>query len=419
MTLPDRQSIMDSDESRQLPKGNLLTAWLFALALFGYPLAGALTSVLQVDSRAGSIPFRLAVILLGLLVIARARVPRGGGARTLLMLLWAAYSMRLIHDTFAAEIQDADYALMFFFAGTLLPSFALLARAQWQQNTFARTSLLVSGFGCLAMLLGNALGKFGDADLTEATGRLTVAALSPISLGHLAASTILCALVLWRSSLSWGRLALVFVIFVAGSALIEAGSKGPAVALGVCLLAWSLRRVSKRWPILLVCTALAAMAMAGASGENPLVMRLSATSEDESTFIRLLLWKNTITQIAGSPLLGSAFVELESGFYPHNVILESALAMGLPLTTVFTGLLLLVCWRAWNALASAREDLLGLLFIQALLGAMVSGSLYGATMLWVTLALLIRCRRTSVRGVDTRPSTATTSSMSATAFAPG
>lgn len=372
-----------------------MSAWLFALALFGYPLAGALASVLQVESRAVSIPFRMLVLLVGLVVLASSRLPRGGGLRTLLMLVWFAYSLRLFHDTFISPVDGADYALMFFLAGTLLPAVALLAREEWEQKTFARVSLGLATLGCAAMLLGNRFGTFGDSDLTEAAGRLTVIALSPIGLGHLAASAVLCCIALWRTS-GWAlRTALIAAAGLASAALMAAGSKGPALALCVALMAWSFRHITKRWPIPILAF-MAATALVTIS-DNPLMTRLIAASEDLSTFERMVLWQNSIAQIAGAPIVGSAYVELESGFYPHNVVLESALALGLPLASVFVVLLLCGSWRAWRALASPSEDLLGLLYFQALVGAMFSGSMYGATMLWVTLALLFRRRPTPRR----------------------
>jgi len=69
-----------------------LAAWLFAVALFGYPLVGALISFLQIDSRTLSIPFRLLVAGAGFVLLARSSWPRAGGARTLLMLVWATYT---------------------------------------------------------------------------------------------------------------------------------------------------------------------------------------------------------------------------------------------------------------------------------------------------------------------------------------
>lgn len=365
-------------------------ACLFALALFGYPLVGAVISFLHVDSRTLSVPFRLVVAAVGIALLMRSGLPRGGGARSVLMFIWAAYALRLVHDTFVAQIDRADYALMFFAVAVLLPALALTGCRLWEQHIFASVSLVVSIAGCAAVLVGNMFGLFGDDDLTEATGRLTVAALDPISSGHLAVSAILCAIGLWRNVSARTRVLLIAAIGIGLATILESGSKGPALSFGVCLLAWSARRLSRRWPVPVLALPMAIFFIT--SGESPLASRLSASADDLSTLERVVLAQNSLTQIAGSPILGSAFVEFQSGFYPHNIVLESALALGIPLAAILIALLLYGLQRAWRAMASPVEDVLGLLYVQALVGAMVSGGMYGATMLWVTLALLLRRR---------------------------
>ena len=90
-----------------------------------------------------------------------------------------------------------------------------------------------------------------------------------------------------------------------------------------------------------------------------------------------------------SPIFGSAFVELNSGYYPHNVLLEAGMSVGVPLALVFLFVLMVAAHRAWTALNSSAHLLVGLLFFQAAVGAMISDSLFGGTVLWVTTALLL------------------------------
>ena len=124
------------------------------------------------------------------------------------------------------------------------------------------------------------------------------------------------------------------------------------------------------------------------STANPLADRLADAGDDSSTVDRVVMISDSFEQIADSPLIGSAFVELNSGFYPHNIFVESGLAFGIPVALVFTGMIFVGVGRAWKTLKTNNYDLLGLLFFQGLLDATFSGSLYGMLQLWVLLAML-------------------------------
>jgi hypothetical protein len=368
---------------------------MFALALFGYPLVAGVGSLLRVDSAWMSVPFRLLLAVSALVLLLPAPVPRLSLARATTLLIWVAYAARLAHDAAFAALPDAIYALQFFVASAVLPALALACGSQWQQPVFARNSLIVAMSACVLALVGSAADGSSDADLTEATRRLTLVALDPISLGHLSTSAIFCCAVLWRHSAGPKRWLLIAATTLALATLVATGSKGPALALGLVMLAWSIRRTRSRWPLLAL--ALPAAVLLLLSGDNPLAARVAASSEDLSTLDRLVLIENSLRQIEASPWWGSAFVELESGYYPHNIVLEAGMALGLPLTLVLLGLLWHTCRLAWRALASFDEDLLGLLFLQGLIEVTLSGAIFGATLLWISMALLLRPRRPTRR----------------------
>jgi hypothetical protein len=73
------------------------------------------------------------------------------------------------------------------------------------------------------------------------------------------------------------------------------------------------------------------------------------------------------------------------------------MAMGIPIGLVFTTFIAFAVVKAWRALRG-NADLFGLLFLQAILSASVSGALFGAIDLWTILVLLPRVgARTRVR----------------------
>jgi len=356
-------------------------AILFACDLFGYPVVGSITSLLQLDSRILSVPFRLAVASFSVWVILTTRPLKVDGLRRVMLVIWFLYVIRLVHDWLGPDLDGADYALEFFTATSLLPGFALLKGQVYEQRRFARIGFMIASAGAL---LGMFAGLFGGGDVQDAgSGRLSLSALNPVSLGNQATAAVLCGMVLWRDAKLSHRMFLSASFALLFGCLVLTGSKGPVLQLMFCLGLWGIRR---GFAVRLGLLGLPVMALVLTSSV-PLADRFAGTEDDSSTLDRVVMIKDSVDQIAGSPLIGSAFVELNSGFYPHNVFLEAGLAFGVPVALVFTGMFLVGARRAWASLKTDC-DLLGLLYFAALLESAIAGSIYGMTQLWVTLVLL-------------------------------
>ena len=371
-------------KSRKRKRRQSLSAVVFSLAMFGYPLVGNLISLLQVDSRSLSVSFRLLVFFLCIwIVLTRCFRLRFDEWRGLLLLVWGALVARLVYDSTFGGVEIADYALFFFVATVLLPVFALWSCNDWDTHLFARFGLLVASAVCLLSVLGQALGLFGEADLTAATGRLSMIALNPISLGHLASSGIFCALVLGRDAkLGWRSiLGLLVILFL--MVLVQTGSKSSVLALALPLLAWFTQR--RAWSGIIISVLI--IGIITVFTNTPVTSRMSGALDDPYTTDRVSLIKDSIQQIIESPLLGSSFVDLKSGYYPHNIFLEAPMAFGLPFSMAVFLLLAYGSLFAWRALNS-NFDLIGLLFLQGLVAGLTSSSMFAATGLWIPMALM-------------------------------
>jgi O-antigen ligase len=359
-------------------------AWLFAFALFGYPIVGNVISFLQIDSRVLSIPFRITVALFSAWVILTTRRLRIDRLHQVMLLIWFLYIVRLVHDSLVSNLQGADYAMQFFIASSVLPALALMKARAFQNRQFALIGFLIASTGTLLSLLAALFGNTDVREVAETSGRLSFAAIDAVSLGNQAVSAILCGVALWRDANARLRTLIAFTFMGLLWCLALTGSKGPALALLLCVGLWALRR-RQVWK--LATLALPLLIWLIVSNDNPLATRLAGSEEDQSTADRLVIFNDSVAQIASAPLVGSAFVELNSGYYPHDVFIEAALAFGIPVALVFLGLMLVGTYKAWRTLNS-DYDLLGLIFFQGLLAAAVSGSIYGSMLLWVTLAML-------------------------------
>jgi O-antigen ligase len=362
---------------------------MMLLSLFSYPAIALITSVADMDSRVAAVPLRIVVFFIALYVIAGTSRDGRWLRKNYWVLAFALlYLARLLYDWLVAGIPKADEALTFYVVACLVPCIAsgmagIVAlgekRAAWQ---LALVGGAICAFAVLMSLLG--LGAARTYDPWATGGRLSFEALNPITLGHIGASTLIALLSITRTRMPAANfLVLVSLAAVAVWTMLASGSRGPILSLACAGLVYAAMTARFGW-ILLIVVALGSLLL---FGENAALARFEGTATDDSALIRLAIQGNAIIQFLGSPILGSAYTELQSLEYPHNLIIETAMAMGV------VGLLLLIIVLvrtariAWRCLKEGRT-LIPLLFVQAFIGSQFSGSIWGATGLFLTIMVL-------------------------------
>lgn len=370
--------------------GVWLAVSIFALTLVGYPLAGLVASALGLTSKATSIPLRLFVVVLSFWTVLHfVSSRRSFRIDPFIIAFWWLYLIRLVWDLGTGLFDTVDDALLFFTATVVIPALAIMVAARGYDERLAARVLFVLGALISAVSLTLNYFDIGNtALLTVNTGRLSLETLNPITLGHVAATTVIAALVLWRTpNLPGGRPTIVAGVAFALGCLVLTASRGPILALMLAIIAYALLR--GRWGRI-VASALAVLIVAPtilAIQGVTIVERFTNITGDLSARQRLTFQGNALEQGWSHPLLGSAYVELNSGQYPHNLIIEAFMAMGV------TGLLLFLFLCARGGFQAARrlragEVLLPLLLMQYFIAGVFSGSLWGASALWAILMLL-------------------------------
>lgn len=378
------------------------SSWLFALTLIGYPIFGLLSSLLNVDSTLTSMPFRVGVIVLALLLWRHSPPLRlWWRQHRWLLVFWVLYGARLLWDGLIGGQPGVPEALVFYALTVLLPCIMLgLNSAKFDERRAVRLLVSLGGVVCIGAVVMNTFGLGQARSLGDITDRLYFEALNPISLGHAAVTTLIAALCATRHRPDKARLLFTLVVAVAAGVCVAlSGSRGPTLALGVCALLFV--TATGRWGWLAL--ALLVFVPLALNSDADLWQRFSTVTEDDSALERLLLQGNAIQQFLARPLLGSAYVELEFKDYPHNLFIECAMALGV----VGLGVLAATLWRAAkNAVALVRRGhlLLPLLFTQYFVAAQFSGALWGSAALWACAALLVGL---------TRPATAAPASAAA------
>lgn len=369
-------------------------SWLFVLTLIGYPITGLLASALDLESTTLSVPFRAAVVLLALWTLSRARPDKcNSESMRWLFAFWLVYFIRLAWDWLVAGVPGSMEAMIFFILTVVIPCRALAFGASSMSERSATLLLIWMGAGvCAVAVLMNTLQVGSGRSLTEQTGRLSFEAINPISLGHVAATTLIAIICLAQHRLSrvhW--IALIPAVLLAGACLVLAASRGPVVALGLAAIAFVAG--TRRWRLLLLMAL--PLLLQVLDSDRELWLRFANIDEDVSALERLLLQGNAIEQFLNHPLLGSAFVELEFLEYPHNLFIETAMALGVLGSVILIAVLVKASISAVQ-LARRGRLLVPLLFAQYLVGAQLSGAIYGNVGLWATVALLISLAHNSV-----------------------
>ena len=368
-------------------------SWALALTLVGYPIAGLIGSALNWDSTLASIPFRLGVLALSVVLWARSPPLRIWVKRSPWLIGFSLlYLLRLLWDLGVAGVPGAGEALTFYIVTVLAPATALgLVAGQVREDQAAQAIALLGGLVCAMAVTMYFMGWGLDRSLTEQTRRLSFEAVNPITLGHVAVSTVIAAVaIVQRRGRGWQRLLAPGLIGIALTCLVLAASRAPLLALGVCGLTYALSTGSWRTRFLLLGAALliGAAAFLSTGGESELIVRFSDLEEDDSSLQRLLLQTNAITQFLGSPILGSAFTELEFLEYPHNLFIETGMALGVVGLIFMVGLIYGAGVQFVRRLR-AGEVLVPLLLLQYFLAFQFSGSLWGSAGFWALMAVVL------------------------------
>jgi len=379
---------------------------IFIWSLVGFPMLASSVNALGFQSTNIVIAVRaviagicLVLLLSGLL---SKRAPKNFIFQALLVF-FALYAIRLTVDTgYAPETLSRPSYLYwaFTFGVCLLPAIALAFFARHLDITrlyvpliaCAGLVLIIASFAGVTELEGSAGDVFD-------TGRLGLQSLNPISLGHVAVTTVILAY--WRvrmmgGELRWKLLSCVPLI-LALYVLFASGSRGPLVALILGILFFEFVRGGRAAIVLAVLAApiLPSLAIDASALDSALGSNLFSRFEtglfagDAASQGRLYQVSSAWDMFLSSPVFGGGLEDPTFGIYPHNIVVEGFMALGL-----FGGTLLIVLlgYTGLKAFQIARQDyalsLYGALFFQYLVGAQFSGSLYTSSVLWALLACI-------------------------------
>lgn len=374
--------------------------WILIFGVVGYPIIAAAVEFLNLDSRTLTIPFRAilafssAIAVLGFLL----RRPR---FRLSIFWLawfsfWAIYLARLLLDgrlnPDALQLPEWEY-WVYAVGVSMLPAMAVGTRGGISDDARTMNRLILAGIAAILLTMAVLHVNYGLdlSSLSSAFLRAETETLNPIALGHLAATCIivsLCGLLAKQTGRTKWFPIYFAALFFGVLGLIMSGSRGPVLSL-VVVFAVALIRTKLIFKLvmgLIAIGAVVAVAINPSMLDFYFVERVTTQMWEDSTRIGLLA--EAIGLITEHPIMGNGVDPMP--VYPHNIIIEAFMVGG-----VVLGLLtiVLIGTTAIKVIQNGNVTLPGawipLLFIQYVVAAMVSGSLYIVAPMWILMAATV------------------------------
>lgn len=387
---------------------------LYRIILFGgicgFEIAAGLTTLADALSTPASVGVRLFVASCALIAVLMDFGKAFVTSRRLILgfcFFWLLYLIRIGYAT-ALSTEVLAFPAWYYYTWTIgACALPMIGISLWSprfedadrnfKTLFA--ALVVSGL--LASFGASSIELNQNNELVE-TGRLQLVALNPILLGQLGCTLVVMAVwvlanrfVMYRFA---AKLIFIFAALVGSILLVGANSRGPLVSAAVCLLFISLAS-SKRarfYSMTMFIMAIVAFVPATQYLESEYGIstytRLFGQSQltEENTLDRLSRYDGAINAFMDNPFLGSSLEEPKHGGYPHNFFIEALMSTGVFGFLLLAVLMVITFVFAINIYLRVKGyGWASVLFIQYLVGAQFSGSIYTINYLWITAGLVI------------------------------
>ncbi|RWO40483.1 MAG: hypothetical protein EOS11_20025 [Mesorhizobium sp.] len=383
-----------------------------AVSLLGYYTLAMAVGVDDNENQAISIYIRIVLFVLVLVAYTRPSprpFSRLGDVLLPATVFLFIYMLRLFENIFISDVVVAGGAAVvmgMFCVGAVIPAYAISARYRGiRENEFIAAVVLL--FICMAV--GLILNR--DALLESSVTRMGLDRINPISLGHLGFSFLIFFVISFRRSL-WMKALAILAIPLLALVIIYTRSRGPYVAGSGALLLYVLLLKGTRRVWLISGLGLAAVIIGFVM--NPdlvdiVTTQLSRTdiNSDMSNQLRVIAFRGAWDQFLDHFLIGRYVVEQQTGYYPHNIYLESLMSVGAIGSIPFAMHIMLAVRSAVSIIRDKRSTIwatfTAVIFFKEALGGLVSGSIWGATGFWIASFLTIAVWYGGYPSVQRRP----------------
>jgi len=387
---------MNFDIKLYKPSQDASQKTIFILAIIGVAPFTILAEILNVNHTIFSVIYRGLFLTLCLFLLFNTDLRKLFKKKyiQLFLLFFILYFIRVLSDTLFHPIK-LGFPIIKYYTFTwgviIIPVLAFNFKINTKQLEKAfKVILPIFLFICLySLAISNFKFENGSERLWGGT------TIHPIGLGHIAVTNIIISLFFFvKKHNNFGSKSfLAFNIIISLITLSLTESRGPIIALGIVLLGFLFFIVGIKNKKYLVFSTIALIFFT-------VILVVFTKFEDRVIFTiihggaRIEHWKVAIHQFIESPILGSALEERVRHIYPHNIIIESFMALG-----ILGGILFLVQLKnflkiSYKFLTSIHSNIkwVVLIFIQYFINSMFSGSLISNNLFWYLGVLLLSNR---------------------------
>jgi hypothetical protein len=394
----------------------LFNATSFAFLLFGYGFF-ALFVTESTQSQALTIPYRATVLLISLyflycklFVKNRDPIDNFLDSKTyfksrekirifpLTTVFLVMYLFRFFNDVHGEQLVfgKPEYYYSYLFLICLIPSivFLMIDLKNPQKYLYISQLTLLS----FSVIMLSRLSYLQKSKFYVQQGRLSSEALNPISLGGFSAMLIVISVyVILHDGNKFNHLIMKILPFPSIALglyfLLSSASRGPIISTIVCLFLIFISSGKKilymGFPVIATgFYVLVDYVLPSLQGEGVIKLDRLLTVNDVSADGRRDFFGLSIELISKNwhnTLFGYG-IELPKLGYPHNLILESFLTTGIIGGCIFSVVCIVVLMRAVDLVLSKDPwGWVGLLYVQVLIVALVSGCLYNSSSFWYLL----------------------------------
>ena len=385
-------TITGSLSSTLLSPGSLL-----ALSIFGYYSIAAAGSALFTDGGVDGLILRgvmFALLLLGVFLYSgnrdwsRAFVP--------MIIFSVFYIFRILHNYLISDSPppwDMTAVLQLFFIGGLVPAIAVSSmRTRLRDDGFSRVASTLCIVFILGLLFSSSISLFDPQDR-----RLQFDKINAISMGNMAATFLLYYFVFIAYN---RRIRIEAVLFVLPLLwiFVYAQSRGAYLAAAGSVVIYLILIRKNRRGTLVVLGSLSAVAVAAYFGREYLDVIWDRLGDidivgDRSSYLHYVAYNSALEAFYANPVFGSSIIENVTGYYPHNIFVESLMSVGVVGSVPFLLHLILATRAAIGIIrgqgSTAVAVFVSLVFFQTSIAGGFSGSIWGNTVFWIASTVCI------------------------------
>ncbi|AZN98681.1 hypothetical protein EJ066_16755 [Mesorhizobium sp. M9A.F.Ca.ET.002.03.1.2] len=376
-------------------------ATAFALAICGFYAFSGIVNRFDPEGSLGSILVRAAIALITLtsFLLVPSKFRSSTPALLPIKIFFIFYICRLAENIYLSSINISGGPGMVFSIFLVTGVGAALLISSMDKAiknvdlTFAMNAL------CVVFIIGLYLNRdlLLEANSLSSNSRMSLDKINPIAMGHTAFGFLIYfALIIGKTkrltiqALIFGPILLFIVVLAKSRGAYIAGA---GAMLTYILLLKGSKRVFAVFGAFVI--ALVILVSSGVELVDVVIARLQQIDldTDQSTTMRSLLYAGAWNQFLENPLFGRYVVEMRFNFYPHNIYLESLMAVGALGSLPLAAHIVLALRSTVGIIRSGKFPLAAVLsavlFIREAIAGLASGSLWGNSLFWVTSALTI------------------------------